>query len=182
MSHNKEIADVLYSDLIKICSSSEVNGQPINLFDLNKNGKLVPMPQATHCMKITIAEIVRQLGQKTIRAPDISFISKSGQPFTPMFIVEVGNITIISMFKELDNRFKHKYFADRTSVQLNWLYAWEDVEGGDVLPMFILKESSESLSKSDEPVDCPKYGITFQDNYAFMKHFSKKYSSNRHRA
>ena len=43
-------------------STLEVNGQPVNLFDLDENGKLVPMPQATHCMEVTVGEIARQLG------------------------------------------------------------------------------------------------------------------------
>ncbi|CAG8697974.1 2125_t:CDS:2, partial [Acaulospora morrowiae] len=79
--------------------SLEFNGQPVNLFDLDENGKLVPMPQATHCMGITVAEIIRQLGNWNIqtrqngdikasqggfnfnvgghRAPDVSFTPKS---------------------------------------------------------------------------------------------------------
>ncbi|CAG8629427.1 9183_t:CDS:2, partial [Paraglomus occultum] len=182
--------------------SLEVNGQPVNLFDLDKNGKLVPMPQATHCMEVTVGEIVRQLGnwniqtrqngdvktaqggfdfsvggQRTIRAPDVSFTPKAisrqltelqrwtfqGQPFTPTFVVEVGDSqSSTSAFRELDDKFKREYFAVGTSVQLGWLIdpknrriwvykrnkhgnvyhrerVWEDVEGGDVLPRFTLK-------------------------------------------
>ncbi|CAG8563517.1 11303_t:CDS:2, partial [Acaulospora colombiana] len=180
----------------------EVNGQPVNLFDLDKNGKLVPMPQATHCMEVTIGEIVRQLGnwniqtrqngdiktaqggfdfsvgnQRTIRAPDVSFTPKAvsrqltelqrwafqGQPFTPTFVVEVGDTqSSTSALGELDDKFKREYFAVGTSVQLGWLIdpknriiwvykrnqhgnvyrrerVWEDVEGGDVLPRFTLE-------------------------------------------
>ncbi|CAG8438676.1 14055_t:CDS:2 [Acaulospora colombiana] len=180
----------------------EVNGQPVNLFDLDKNGKLVPMPQATHCMEVTISTIVGELyiwntqtrqngdiktsqggfnfsvgGQRTIRAPDVSFTPKAvsrqltelqrwtfqGQPFTPTFVVEVGDTqSSTSAFRELDDKFKREYFAVGTSVQLGWLIdpknrriwvykrnqhgnvyrrerVWEDLEGGDVLPRFTLE-------------------------------------------
>ncbi|CAG8564999.1 3460_t:CDS:2 [Acaulospora morrowiae] len=95
----------------------------------------VPVPQATHCMEVTVAGIVRQLGnwniqirqnedvktsqggfnfsvegRKTINVPDISFTPKS-----------VGDIAIRSTFEELDDKFKREYFADGTSVQLGWL-------------------------------------------------------------
>jgi len=182
-------------------STLEVNGQPVNLFDLDENGKLVPMPQATHCMEVTVGEITRQLGnwniqtrqngdiktaqggfnfnvggQRTIRAPDVSFTPKAvsrqltelqrwtfqGRPFTPTFVVEVGDTAIRSTFEELDDKFKREYFAVGTSVQLGWLvdpknrriwvykrnqhgnvfrheHVWKDVSGDDVLPRFILK-------------------------------------------
>ncbi|RHZ88066.1 hypothetical protein Glove_26g292 [Diversispora epigaea] len=80
----------------------EINGQPVNLFELDKNGKLIPMPQATINMEAVVSEIVRQLGNwniqtdqggavtssqggfnfhvrggRTIRAPDVSFTSKN---------------------------------------------------------------------------------------------------------
>ncbi|RHZ47236.1 hypothetical protein Glove_586g28 [Diversispora epigaea] len=80
----------------------EINVQPDNLFELDKNEKLIPMPQATINMEAVVSEIVRQLsnwniyarqgsvvtssqgefnfhvrGGRTIRAPDISFTSKN---------------------------------------------------------------------------------------------------------
>ncbi|CAG8724172.1 1822_t:CDS:2 [Acaulospora morrowiae] len=190
----------------------EINGQPVSLFDLDKNGKLVPMPQATHCMEVTVAEIVRQLGdwniqtrqngdvktsqggfnfnvggQRMIRAPDISFTPKAvsrqltelqrwtfqGQPFTPTFVVEVGDTqSSTSAFGELDDKFKREYFAVGTSVQLGWLidpknkriwvykrnqhgnvyrreHVWNDVKGDNVLPWFTLEVQmiEEAISK-----------------------------------
>ena len=86
-----------------------------------------------------------------------------GQPFTPTFVVEVGDTESVSTFEGLDGKFKRDYFADGTSVQLGWLVdpknsriwvykrnqhgnvfrrrecAWEDVRGDDILPRFILK-------------------------------------------
>lgn len=40
----------------------EVNGEPINHFELNAKGNLIPVPQTTHFMEVTITEIARQLG------------------------------------------------------------------------------------------------------------------------
>ncbi|CAG8506885.1 16188_t:CDS:2 [Acaulospora colombiana] len=228
----------------------EVNGQPVNLFDLDKNGKLVPMPQATHCMEVTVSTIVGELynwnvqtrqnglittsqggfnfsvgGQITIRAPDVSFTPKAvsrrltelqrwtfqGQPFTPTFIVEVGDTqSSTSAFGELDNKFKREYFADGTSVQLGWLIdpknrriwvykrnqygnvfrrarAWEDVEGGDILPGFTLKvwkideaisqESSETSSENEElQINCPECDATFSDHYTFTQHYEDRHA------
>ncbi|CAJ0924372.1 6152_t:CDS:2 [Entrophospora sp. SA101] len=79
----------------------EIDGHPVNLFDLDKNGKLIPMPQSPYSREKVVAEIVRQLsnwniwtrqnggvtssqggfdfdvgGGKTIRAPDIAYAPK----------------------------------------------------------------------------------------------------------
>ncbi|CAG8552395.1 17545_t:CDS:2 [Dentiscutata erythropus] len=80
----------------------EINGQPVNLFEHDKNGNLIPMPHTTINMEAVVSEIVRQLGnwnvqtgqggvvtssqggfnfhvrgRRTIRAPDVSFTSKN---------------------------------------------------------------------------------------------------------
>ncbi|CAG8453887.1 1026_t:CDS:2 [Paraglomus brasilianum] len=82
-------------------SSIEIKGQPINLFELNENGKLVPMPQVTVEFEAVVGEIARQLGnwnvwnrqdgiittsqggydfnvggQRKIDAPDVAFLSR----------------------------------------------------------------------------------------------------------
>ncbi|CAG8669686.1 5704_t:CDS:1, partial [Scutellospora calospora] len=117
-------------------------------------------------------------GQRTIRVLDVSFTPKTisrqltqsqgwtfqSQPFTPMFIVEVGDTEGRLKFEELDHRFKHVFFATSSDIQLGWLidlrnkriwiykrnqqgnifhreHTWEDINGGDVLPRFILKVS-----------------------------------------
>ncbi|CAG8490608.1 6201_t:CDS:2 [Paraglomus brasilianum] len=234
----------------------EVNGQPVNLFDLDANRKLVPMPQATHCMEVTVATIVGELynwnvqtrqngdiktaqggfdfsvgGQRTIRAPDVSFTPKAvssqltelqrwsfqGRPFTPTFVVEVGDTeSSTSTFGKLDDKFKREYFAVGTSVQLGWLidpknsriwvykrnqhgnvfrheHAWDDVNGGNILLGFKLKvwKIEEAISQaspelpsleSDEPVNCPKCGMTFPDNYTFMNHYEDEHARQQRRA
>src|SRR2546421_2439215 len=79
----------------------EINGKPVDLFELDKNGKLVPMPQATVEFEAVVGEIVGQLGnwnvhtrqngiittsqggydfnvggQRTIDAPDVAFLTR----------------------------------------------------------------------------------------------------------
>ncbi|CAG8616830.1 9302_t:CDS:2 [Cetraspora pellucida] len=195
----------------------EIDGQPVNLFDLDKNGKLIPMPQSPYSREIVVAEIVRQLGDwniwtkqnggvtssqggfdfdvgcgRMIRAPDIAYTPKEihrslnekqnwsfrGEPFTPVFVVEIGNISSHSKFEKLDRKFKDIYFAEGTSVQLAWLidpenkeihvykrgqrrinHGWKDVVGGDFLPRFTLEiwkienAISQRESVSPEPTE-----------------------------
>ncbi|CAG8814841.1 6215_t:CDS:1, partial [Gigaspora rosea] len=45
----------------------EINGQPVNLFEHDKNGNLIPMPQATINMEAVVSEIVRQLGNWNVQ-------------------------------------------------------------------------------------------------------------------
>ncbi|CAG8743549.1 3122_t:CDS:2, partial [Gigaspora rosea] len=113
----------------------EINGQPVNLFEHDKNGKLIPMPQSTINMEAVVSEIGRQLGRRTIRAPDVSFTSKDvychltqqqlwtfkGEPFTPMIVIEVSDTTKKKVFDDLDEKFKIEYFAMGTSVQMGLL-------------------------------------------------------------
>ncbi|PKC15986.1 hypothetical protein RhiirA5_407559, partial [Rhizophagus irregularis] len=67
--------------------------------------------------------------QKKIRAPHIAFIPENiynslnkaqlltflGQPFTPIFVAEVVNVSKEAIFNEVNNRFKNDYFATGTS-------------------------------------------------------------------
>ncbi|CAG8546099.1 16104_t:CDS:2 [Cetraspora pellucida] len=195
----------------------EIDGHPVNLFDLDKNGKLIPMPQSPYSREKVVAEIVRQLGDwniwtqqnggvtssqggfdfdigggKTIRAPDIAYTPKEidrkldaqqnwsfkGNPFTPIFVIEVGNISTRSKLEELDRKFNDVYFAEGTSVQLGWLidpenkeihiyrrgrcrinHGWKDVNAKDFLPRFILEiwkiehVISQRESVSPEPTE-----------------------------
>ncbi|KAF0546067.1 zinc finger, c2h2 domain-containing protein [Gigaspora margarita] len=113
-------------------------------------------------------------GNRTIRAPDIAYTPKDidhklnpqqnwtfkGDPFTPIFIIEVGDIgndIKNSKFVYLDEKIKNEYFAEGTSVQLCWLidpqnkriytykrgqcrqeHGWRDVNGENILPNFTL--------------------------------------------
>ncbi|RIA98853.1 hypothetical protein C1645_748628 [Glomus cerebriforme] len=79
----------------------EINGQPVNLFEIDKSGKLTPMPQVPVKMKGVVSEIVGQLstwnvwtrqngiittsqggydfnvgGQRKIIAPDVAFLTR----------------------------------------------------------------------------------------------------------
>jgi Uma2 family endonuclease len=137
--------------------------------DTNKNG-IVTTSQGGFNFSVT--------GQKKIRAPHIAFIPENiynsldktqlwtlqGQPFTPIFVVEVVNISDEAIFNEIDIRFKNDYFANGTSVRLAWLidpknqeiwayrksnnnvitrrkFEWENLDGGDILPGFTLNIS-----------------------------------------
>jgi Uma2 family endonuclease len=114
-------------------------------------------------------------GQK-IRAPSVAFTpsnicnsldekqlwSFQGQPFTPIFVVEVANITSAAVEKYIDTKIKKDYFADGTCVMLGWLIdpinftiwaykrnkngapyrrkqKWEDLDGGEILKGFKLE-------------------------------------------
>ncbi|PKK67271.1 hypothetical protein RhiirC2_714236 [Rhizophagus irregularis] len=124
-----------------------------------------------------------------IRAPDVAFIpegtflsldekqlwSFEGQPFNPIFIVEVANLKNSEVEKEIDNRIKKDYFAHGTSVKLGWLIdpinriiwvykrnkrdspyryqrKWEDLDAGDVLPDFTLQLESLELEGIDDNI------------------------------
>ncbi|CAG8667392.1 8250_t:CDS:2 [Ambispora gerdemannii] len=124
----------------------EVNGQPVNLFDLDENGKLVLMSQVTHCMEVTVGKIARQLdnwnvqtrqnrdvktaqgefnfsneGQRMIKAPDVSF--------TPKVV----------------------------SRQLTELQRWAFQECKDL------------------QIDCPECDETFSDHYTYSEHYEDEY-------
>ncbi|CAG8756617.1 9159_t:CDS:2 [Gigaspora margarita] len=206
----------------------EIDGQPVNLFDLDKNGKLIPMPQSLYSREIVVAEIVRQLGEgitssqggfdfdvgcgRMIRAPDIAYTPKEiyrllnekqnwsfhSKPFTPVFVVEIGNISSYSKFEKLDRKFKDIYFAEGTSVQLGWLIDPENKEihnvvGGDFLPRFILEiwkiehaiSQRESVSpeptENNKPHNCPYCLETLTSVYNMMKHIESNHTYKRRR-
>ncbi|GBB97528.1 hypothetical protein RclHR1_00300007 [Rhizophagus clarus] len=118
-------------------------------------------------------------GRQKIRAPDIAFTpaniyrsldesqlwSFNGQPFTPIFVVEIANIDKKTVEKEIDTKFKKEYFASGTSVELGWLIdpenriiwvyrrnknkdpyrrrkEWTDLEADKTLPGFTLELSN----------------------------------------
>ncbi|GBC25885.2 hypothetical protein GLOIN_2v1770913 [Rhizophagus irregularis DAOM 181602=DAOM 197198] len=116
----------------------EIDGHPVNLFELDENGKLVPMPQTPCRREQVAAEITRQLANWNIqtqqgggvtssqvqRLTDAQAWSFQGAPFTPTFLVEVADIredTDNSKFKEADERFKEELITQSTVVQLGWL-------------------------------------------------------------
>ncbi|EXX71700.1 hypothetical protein RirG_076110 [Rhizophagus irregularis DAOM 197198w] len=74
-------------------------------------------------------------GARTLRAPDVTFAPRQttrslnalqnwtfqGQPFTPIFVVEVDFIQSESEFQAFDDRFRNEFFAPGTSVELGFL-------------------------------------------------------------
>ena len=176
-----------------------IDNVPISHFELDSEGKLIPMPQTPIKKEAAVGEIVGQLrnwnintrqnggvttsqggfnlsttGGRTIRAPDVAFTPKQtycnltqqqlltfrGQPFSPIFAVEVEDLSVASKLSELTRKFKDEYFP--AGVELGWLidprgkdiyvfkknrtgtvhrrhHGWNDVGGGGVLPGFVLK-------------------------------------------
>ncbi|CAB4378691.1 unnamed protein product [Rhizophagus irregularis] len=187
-------------------SSIEIKGQPVNLFELDKSGKLVPMPPTVISMEAVACEIARQLanwnvwtrqngivtssqggydfnvgGSVTIRAPDVAFLTRNvyndltqeqrdsfqGDPFSPIFAVEVSDLSDRSVFQNLDDKIKYEYFAPESSVKRVWLvdpknkqihlyrrgmnrylWEWRNIDGGEVLPDFVL-----DVSEIDEIIE-----------------------------
>ncbi|RIB16092.1 hypothetical protein C2G38_2190893 [Gigaspora rosea] len=134
------------NDHLKTCTL-EIDGQPINLFELDKNGKLIPMPQSPYAREIVVAEIERFNfdigGGKMIRAPDVAYTSKEihrslnkkqiwsfrGEPFTPVFVVEIGYIS------NPESKKIHVYKRGRRYIN----HRWKDIDGRDFLPRLTLE-------------------------------------------
>ncbi|RIA99025.1 hypothetical protein C1645_731224 [Glomus cerebriforme] len=129
--------------------------------------------------------------------------SFDGQCFTPEFVVVVAVVTSDEILKEIDNRMNN-YFGVGTSVKLGWLIdpknsiicvyekngenrlvrrkcEWEDLDGGDILPDFILDISRiDSIMLLDNDVDeddnereCPYCDFSFDNVHSMMKHLKK---------
>ena len=186
-------------------NSLEIDGEPINHFEYDSEGRLIAMTQTPIEKEAAVAEIVRQLGnwnvytaqngvvtssqggfllgQGTIRAPDVAFtpqatystltpqqrLSFKRASFSPVFAVEVDDLTNQHKLDSLTKKIKETYFP--SGIRLAWLVdathqifftfssttagvvrcyscKWlnEDgkpavVRGGDVLPGFLLELS-----------------------------------------
>ncbi|CAG8538741.1 15443_t:CDS:2 [Funneliformis caledonium] len=145
----------------------EINGIFTNLFELDKFGKLVPIPLTPFRYNVIVTEVTSQLanwnvwtrqkGAVTVAfTPD--FIRRNltyeqlntfhGKPFNPTFVVEVDNVENIDSekFKQLDVKFKESYFDPLTSIQLGGnvfrrYCNWSNLDGDDTLPGFTLEVS-----------------------------------------
>ncbi|CAG8617911.1 3266_t:CDS:2, partial [Funneliformis mosseae] len=146
----------------------EIDGKPVNLFELDKNGKLVPMAQTPFRREQVVAKIASQLRNWNIQTQQGGGVTTSqggfdfvidhetairasdawtfqGAPFTPTFLVEVADIekdTDNSKFKEADERFKNELII-RSTVEGRRRSnpGWRDISGKDVLPGFVLDMS-----------------------------------------
>ncbi|PKC03504.1 hypothetical protein RhiirA5_451186 [Rhizophagus irregularis] len=133
-------------------------------------------------------------GARTLRAPDVTFTPRQttrslnalqnwtfqGQPFTPIFVVEVDFIQSESEFQAFDDRFRNEFFAPGTSVELDFC-------GQEILPGFELdvemieesisqQDSGSSSSDDDTRFPCPKCTETFTNNHRFTKHFRMEHA------
>ncbi|CAG8457482.1 16467_t:CDS:2 [Funneliformis caledonium] len=172
----------------------EIDGKPINLFELDENGKLIPMPQATYNMELVVTEIARQLSNWNIFTRQGGSVTTSqggfkfgteesedeittqagkkirGEPFTPIFVVEVGDIrtdTTNSAFIKADNRFKDEYFEDGTSIQLGFTLRISSVD------YCTSQEDSETSSENESPVLCNKCEDTFNSRYEYLIYYEE---------
>ncbi|GBC33867.2 uncharacterized protein OCT59_019207 [Rhizophagus irregularis] len=119
-------------------------------------------------------------GARTLRAPDVTFAPRQttrslnalqnwtfqGQPFTPIFVVEVDFIQSESEFQAFDDRFRNEFFAPGTSVELGFLnenntvrhyeHGWRSmntwVSGQEILPGFEL--DVEMIEESISQICC----------------------------
>ncbi|CAG8600549.1 46157_t:CDS:2 [Gigaspora margarita] len=217
-----------------------VDGEPVNLFELDEKGYLIAIPQQPYYREKVVFEISRQLGNwilssrnggggtcsqggfnfyvrgnRTIRAPDIAYTPKNidrtfkGDPFTPIFAIEVGDIgndINNSKFVYLDKKIKNEYLAEGTSVKLCWLidpqnkriytykrghrrqeHGWKDVNGGNILPNFMLDiemvndvlsqtPSETSENENNLEINCPECDETFTERLFFMRHYEKQHA------
>ncbi|CAG8768716.1 24904_t:CDS:1, partial [Racocetra persica] len=48
----------ILNEKLKTCAPLEIKGQPIDLFEFDNSGKLIPMPLATIFVEVVIATIV----------------------------------------------------------------------------------------------------------------------------
>ncbi|RHZ62244.1 hypothetical protein Glove_341g38 [Diversispora epigaea] len=168
----------------------EINGQPVNLFGLDKNGKLIPMPQATINMEVFVSEIVRQLilmtciiythqggvvtssqggfnfhvrGGRMIRAPDVSFASKNVYCHLTqqqLWTLQGDPFTPMVVVEVSDTNKKKKVFDD-----LDEKFKFE------YFATSTPTESSESESELD--INCPECNEGFTERYLFMKHYEE---------
>ncbi|RIA90367.1 hypothetical protein C1645_737930 [Glomus cerebriforme] len=155
-----------------------------------------------------------------IIAPDIAFTpdttyitlnqkqlwSFNGQPFTPIFVVEVAVVTSDAILNAIDNRMKNDYFAINTSVKLGWIIDpmniiwvykkennekfptrhkcdWDDLDGGNVLPGFTLEISKINdimLLGDDDEVEegekCPYCDSILNSVFNMMRHMKKMHN------
>ncbi|RGB31624.1 hypothetical protein C1646_744316 [Rhizophagus diaphanus] len=189
----------------------QLNGKPVNLFEY-ENGKLISMPQTPYARVKVVSEIARQLanwniethqnggvtssqggfnfnvgGQRTIRAPDVSFTPKltdrnlnglqnwtfQGQPFTPIFVVEGTSVELrflVSIGQDENNQLvknihSWRWYENSDTVRY-YEHGWRDmnttVNGQEILPGFILDVEmiEEAISQQDS-------GSSSDDNTRF---------------
>ncbi|PKY29580.1 hypothetical protein RhiirB3_530575 [Rhizophagus irregularis] len=156
-------------------------------------------------------------GARTLRAPDVTFTPRQttrslnalqnwtfqGQPFTPIFVVEVDFIQSESEFQAFDDRFRNEFFAPGTSGNIHswkwnenntvrhYEHGWRSmntwVSGQEILPGFELdvemieesisqQDSGSSSSDDDTRFPCPKCTETFTNNHRFTKHFRMEHA------
>ncbi|CAG8765824.1 5017_t:CDS:2, partial [Dentiscutata erythropus] len=116
----------------------EIDGQPVDLFEF-KDNKLVPMPQTPIKFETVVCEIGAQLRNWNVMTGQNGIITFSqggliltlGEPFSPIFVVEVANIA-----KKSDPEYKEVYIYRKGQNQ--YLHRWKDVDEDEILSEFTL--------------------------------------------
>ncbi|CAJ0865457.1 14356_t:CDS:2 [Entrophospora sp. SA101] len=185
---NKRINDQLKTRIL------EIVGHPVNLFDLDKNGKLIPMPQSSYSREKVVAEIVAQLRGKTIRAPDIAYAPKEidcqldAQQnwslkviLSPLYLLSKSET--FQVIQNPENKEIHIDRRDRRRIN----HGWKEVDNVDFLLMFTLViwkikhviSQRESISPEPSSFSCNSCSETFTDPYVMITHVEDKHAYKR---
>ncbi|CAJ0901022.1 7150_t:CDS:2, partial [Entrophospora sp. SA101] len=172
----------------------EIVGHPVNLFDLDKNGKLIPMPQSSYSREKVVAEIVAQLRGKTIRAPDIAYAPKEidcqldAQQnwslkviLSPLYLLSKSET--FQVIQNPENKEIHIDRRDRRRIN----HGWKEVDNVDFLLMFTLViwkikhviSQRESISPEPSSFSCNSCSETFTDPYVMITHVEDKHAYKR---
>uniref|UniRef100_U9T4E8 Uncharacterized protein n=1 Tax=Rhizophagus irregularis (strain DAOM 181602 / DAOM 197198 / MUCL 43194) TaxID=747089 RepID=U9T4E8_RHIID len=113
---------------------------------------LLPIPQSPIANEAVVHEISRQLGNWNVETSqngivitsqggyDFSLLTFLGQPFTPIFVAEVVNVSKEAIFNEVDIRFKNEMYEkdDDDENITHQKCKWEDLDSDNILPDFTL--------------------------------------------
>ncbi|CAB4386698.1 unnamed protein product [Rhizophagus irregularis] len=108
-----------------------------------ENGRLLPIPQSPIANEAVVHEISRQLGNWNVETSqngivitsqggyDFSLLTFLGQPFTPIFVAEVVNVSKEAIFNEYEK-------DDDDENITHQKCKWEDLDSDNILPDFTL--------------------------------------------
>ncbi|POG67846.1 hypothetical protein GLOIN_2v1878753 [Rhizophagus irregularis DAOM 181602=DAOM 197198] len=108
-----------------------------------ENERLLPIPQSPIANEAVVHEISRQLGNWNVETSqngivitsqggyDFSLLTFLGQPFTPIFVAEVVNVSKEAIFNEYEK-------DDDDENITHQKCKWEDLDSDNILPDFTL--------------------------------------------
>ncbi|CAG8684045.1 3880_t:CDS:2 [Cetraspora pellucida] len=146
-------------------------------------------------------------GVRTIRAPDVAFTPKRtthglnalqnwtfrGQPFTPIFVVELG--FLVSIWQDNNGQLQENIYSwrwDENNTERHYEHGWRSMNTGqEILSGFVLDVDmiEEAISQQDSgssdddvtniPCNGPGCTATFTSHHAFLKHYQKDHALKR---